>query len=73
MLIYLILMVFAIVNAYPIIWMILNSFKSGQEFALNPFGLPTEWVWANYVEAWFTANINTYFLIAYSLAGWPLS
>ncbi|PTL21542.1 carbohydrate ABC transporter permease [Shouchella clausii] len=68
-LIYLILMVFAIVNAYPIIWMIVNSFKSGQEFALNPFGLPTEWVWANYVEAWFTANINTYFFNSVFLGG----
>jgi raffinose/stachyose/melibiose transport system permease protein len=68
-LIYLILMVFAIVNAYPIIWMILNSFKSGQEFALNPFGLPTEWVWANYVEAWFTANINTCFFNSVFVGG----
>ncbi|MGN7312446.1 carbohydrate ABC transporter permease [Alkalicoccobacillus gibsonii] len=59
--IYVILIAFAIVNAYPIVWMIMNSFKSGQDFALNPFGLPTEWVWTNYIEAWVTANINTYF------------
>lgn len=59
--IYVILIAFAIVNAYPIVWMVMNSFKSGQDFALNPFGLPTEWVWTNYIEAWVTANINTYF------------
>ncbi|MEY8752338.1 carbohydrate ABC transporter permease [Alkalicoccobacillus gibsonii] len=59
--IYVILISFAIVNAYPIVWMVMNSFKSGQDFALNPFGLPTEWVWTNYIEAWVTANINTYF------------
>lgn len=68
-LIYLILIVFSIVNAYPIVWMILNSFKSGQDFALNPFGLPTEWVWTNYVEAWFTANINTYFFNSVFVGG----
>lgn len=59
--IYSILIIFTIVNSYPILWMIMNSFKTGQDFALNPFGLPTEWVLVNYAEAWVTANINTYF------------
>ncbi len=59
--IYIILMAFTIVNAYPIFWMVMNSFKSGQEFAFNPFGIPTEWIFTNYIEAWFTANIGTYF------------
>ncbi|KAB8136791.1 carbohydrate ABC transporter permease [Gracilibacillus oryzae] len=59
--IYLILLLFTIVNAYPIFWMIMNSFKTGQEFSTDPFGLPDEWVFVNYVEAWVTANIGTYF------------
>lgn len=59
--IYLILLLFTIVNAYPIFWMIMNSFKTGQEFAFDPFGLPNEWVLVNYVEAWVTANIGSYF------------
>ncbi|ADU31411.1 carbohydrate ABC transporter permease [Evansella cellulosilytica] len=60
-LIYGILIGFTVVNSYPILWMVMNSFKSRQEFALNPFGLPTEWIFTNYAEAWVTANINTYF------------
>ncbi|WP_078552569.1 carbohydrate ABC transporter permease [Bacillus alkalicellulosilyticus] len=60
-LIYTVLIGFAIVNSYPILWMIMNSFKSRQEFAMNPFGLPSEWIFTNYAEAWVTANINTYF------------
>ncbi|SFL45727.1 carbohydrate ABC transporter membrane protein 2, CUT1 family (TC 3.A.1.1.-) [Gracilibacillus orientalis] len=60
--IYLILLVFTIINAYPIFWMIMNSFKTGQEFSFDPFGLPDDWVFVNYVEAWVTANIGSYFL-----------
>ncbi|SHM74433.1 carbohydrate ABC transporter permease [Gracilibacillus kekensis] len=59
--IYLILFLFTIVNAYPIFWMIMNSFKTGQEFSFDPFGLPNDWVFSNYVEAWVTANIGSYF------------
>ncbi|UOQ83724.1 carbohydrate ABC transporter permease [Gracilibacillus salinarum] len=59
--IYLVLILFTIVNAYPIFWMIMNSFKTGQEFSFDPFGLPNEWVFVNYVEAWVTANIGSYF------------
>lgn len=60
-LIYLILLIFTLVNAYPILWMIVNSFKTSQEFALNPFSIPVKWVLENYSEAWVTANIGKYF------------
>ncbi|MGP4038627.1 carbohydrate ABC transporter permease [Gracilibacillus sp. D59] len=59
--IYLILLAFTIINAYPIFWMIMNSFKTGQEFSFDPFGLPNDWVFVNYVDAWVTANIGSYF------------
>lgn len=59
--IYIILILFSIINGYPILWMVMNSFKSSQEFSLNPFGLPMEWVFTNFREAWVTANIGTYF------------
>src|SRR5699024_6014756 len=32
------------------------------EFAFDPFGAPSEWVFVNYVEAWVTANIGSYFI-----------
>lgn len=60
-LIYAVLIAFTIVNAYPIFWMVMNSFKTSQEFSLDPFGIPSEWIFANYVEAWVTANIGQYF------------
>jgi len=61
MLIYGVLILFTVVNAYPIFWMIMNSFKTAQDFAMNPFSIPIKWVLENYSEAWVTANIGSYF------------
>ncbi|MCV9888686.1 carbohydrate ABC transporter permease [Metabacillus halosaccharovorans] len=59
--IYALLSIYAIVNAYPILWMILNSFKDNMDFAKNPFGLPVQWLFENYKTAWETARLDTYF------------
>lgn len=60
--IYLLLGVYALINAYPILWMFLNSFKDNMDFAKNPFGLPVQWMFENYKTAWETARLDTYFL-----------
>ncbi|PPA69146.1 carbohydrate ABC transporter permease [Jeotgalibacillus proteolyticus] len=60
--IYLLLTLFALVNAYPIFWMFLNSFKDNADFSSNPFGLPVQWMFENYVTAWETARLDVYFL-----------
>jgi raffinose/stachyose/melibiose transport system permease protein len=60
-LIYVVLSIYAIINAYPIIWMMLNSFKSEKEFAVNQFGFPKEFVFENYISAWNTANLGVLF------------
>lgn len=59
--IYAVLILFAIVNAYPIIWMMINSFKSQQEFSVDQLGLPNEFILENYVNAWETANFGVLF------------
>ncbi|GGJ58620.1 carbohydrate ABC transporter permease [Virgibacillus salexigens] len=59
--IYLILFLFALVNAYPILWMMINSFKSEQEFLTNQLGFPHTFVLENYVNAWETANLGVLF------------
>ncbi|SFD37799.1 carbohydrate ABC transporter membrane protein 2, CUT1 family [Bacillus sp. OV194] len=61
-LIYVLLVIYGLVNAYPMIWMFLNSFKSNIDFAKNPFGFPVEWLFDNYKTAWETARLSTYFL-----------
>lgn len=60
-LIYAVLILFAIINAYPILWMVINSFKSEKEFAVNQFGLPKTFVLQNYIDAWNTANLGVLF------------
>ncbi len=60
--IYVALILFAIVNLYPILWMVINSFKTEQEFSLNKLGFPKVLQFHNYVDAWHTANFGQFFL-----------
>lgn len=59
---YLMLAAFAVTTLFPLIWMFYSSFKTNQDIALGTFSLPTVWHWQNYVDAWQTAKIGTYFL-----------
>lgn len=46
----------------PLLWMFLSSFKSNAEILADPWGLPGEPRWDNWVRAWTTARIGRYFL-----------
>lgn len=59
---YLVLSVFAIMNIFPLFWMVVDSFKTEQEYAQSPFSLPTVLQFSNYAKAWEVANMNVYFL-----------
>lgn len=51
-----------VVVLYPLIWMLLSSFKTTDDFASSPFwSLPTTWQWQNYVNAW-NSGMSTYFV-----------
>jgi raffinose/stachyose/melibiose transport system permease protein len=49
---YLVMSVFALMTAYPILWLIMNSFKPTPEYRVNRIGLPRTWTLVNYVGAW---------------------
>lgn len=49
---YILLSLFAIIIIIPLIWMLITGFKTNQEMFLNPFALPDEWHFENYVDAW---------------------
>jgi len=49
---YIIMGVFALMAIVPIIWLIINSFKTTVEFRTNMIGLPNTWTLQNYVGAW---------------------
>lgn len=59
--VYLLLAVYAIIIAYPLIWMVISSFKSSSEIFSDPWGLPQSWLVQNYAEAW-DRGISSYFL-----------
>lgn len=56
------LLAYVVIVLYPFLFVIFSSVKrNNTEIALNPFGLPTEFAFENYVRAWVNANISTYF------------
>jgi N-acetylglucosamine transport system permease protein len=68
------LVFWAVIVILPFIWMIMTSFKSDMEILTDPFGLPSELIWDNFVRAWTSANIgryvlNTLIVMAMSLTG----
>ena len=55
--VYIILAIFTFLALYPICWLLINSFKTTQEFQLNKLGLPGkidgyEATFINYKDAW---------------------
>lgn len=45
---------------FPVVLAFFASFKSLFDFYDNPLGLPTEWLWQNYVDVWQQARIPEY-------------
>lgn len=56
------LVVWALICVVPLLWAVLTSFKSDREIFTNPWGLPTEWHFDNFVRAWTSASIGRYFI-----------
>lgn len=50
-----------VVDAYPIIWMFLNSFRSNHEIYANPIGFPKEFDFSVFLTAWQEANFGQAF------------
>ena len=62
-LIYIGLIIWMIVNLFPVYWMFTFSLKSNPEiFGENVIGLPNEWLWSNYSTALHTGNMGLYFM-----------
>lgn len=56
------IVLFVIIEVYPILWIFLSSIKSTDEFALSAsYALPSGIHYQNYVEAWNRGRMNIYF------------
>ena len=61
--IYIFLIIWALINIFPIYFMFTFSLKSNEEiFGENIIGLPREWLWSNFSSALGTGNMGLYFL-----------
>lgn len=60
--IYIVLIIWALIDLFPVYWMFTFSLKSNEEiFGENVAGLPQEWLWENYTKALGTGNMLVYF------------
>ncbi|MBU9720594.1 MULTISPECIES: carbohydrate ABC transporter permease [Bacillaceae] len=59
---YTFLIVIAVVQVLPLVWLFLFSLKNNQEvFNLPPLALPQDPQWGNYARVWTEGNIGQYF------------
>lgn len=57
-----ILVFFAVICLYPILWMIFGSLKDLKEFYTNIWGLPQSFRFINYLDAWTEGDMGRRFL-----------
>lgn len=67
-----ILALWSIVVILPMLWTLLGSFKTTKEIFKSPFGLPANWNFDNYVNAWVKNNFGPMFLNTVIVVGTAL-
>ncbi|PLS07953.1 carbohydrate ABC transporter permease [Neobacillus cucumis] len=67
-LIFLFLLLYFAAIAYPLIWMIINSFKTTAAIFNDSWGLPKEWLFSNYTTAW-EQGVSSYFMNSLIITG----
>lgn len=55
------LVLWAVMVIYPLLWTIQSSLKNNIGIFTNPWAMPDRMHWENYKNAWTAANISTYF------------
>lgn len=68
--VYTILVIWALIQVFPIYWMFTFSLKDNSEiFGENMIGLPRQWLWSNYEAALTVGNMGRYFLNSVIVTG----
>lgn len=58
-LIFLVLIIFAVLELYPFLWMIVGSFKNNAEIFVGSWHMPRVWRWDNFQHAW-SSGVSSY-------------
>jgi ABC-type glycerol-3-phosphate transport system permease component len=66
------LILWVVIICAPLLWVLMSSFKTTAQIFQSPFMLPTTFNFDNYVSAWTTANIGTYFVNTVIVVGCAL-
>jgi N-acetylglucosamine transport system permease protein len=66
------LTIWSLIVILPLLWTIMTSFKTTTEIFASPFAPPKAWNFDNYVKAWTTAGIGSYFLNSVIVVGCAL-
>lgn len=53
-----IMLVYALVTLYPLIWLFLSAFKTNDESFSRPFQLPLNWKLDNFIRAWEVSDMG---------------
>ncbi len=56
-----ILIIWSLLVIVPLLWVVMSSFKTSSEIFASPFALPANVNFDNYVNAWTTAGIGSFF------------
>lgn len=68
--IFIVLCIYAMIQIYPLIWLLLFSLKdNGEIFGGNVLGLPQSWLWSNYSHALTSGKVNIYFINSVIVTG----
>ena len=59
---YFVMFLFAFMAIAPLVWLIINSFKSTIEFQTDMVGLPNKWIKTNYQGAWEIGHFSILFV-----------
>jgi raffinose/stachyose/melibiose transport system permease protein len=57
---YVVMILLSCVFFYPMIWLVLSSFRPNRDIFTTPFALPKEIDFHNWVDAWSVGNMSTY-------------
>lgn len=68
-LVYGVLILFAVLFLYPILWLVINSFKTNAELFASPWSLPGSLSLENYYKAFSEGNIGRYFINSVIVTG----
>lgn len=66
---YAILILFSFISLYPILLMMLSSFKTKQEITRSPLGMPSSLSLDNFIEVWHKVRFSDYFLNSVVVSG----